>query len=190
MLNHIQPFGIKLLGAGALLTLTLFSGTLSASAAEKVVLKYGPFARSVAVDDLIEYSKTGNATGNLASLLRVVKPDQRKAMMGLLQAKLPLGVVQVDKLIRSPIGDKFLKEMASATILPGKAGSEEKALRSAAILSAAQDKSIGFGTMLRKYPTPTMTVDLPALMNIFQTNPTVGALLGGGGFSAPPTQTP
>lgn len=190
MRNHIQHFGSKLFGGGVLLTLTLFSGSLSASAAETVVLKYGPFARSVSVDSLISYASTGKATGNLASLLSVVKSDQRESMAGLLKAKLPFGVVQTDQLIRSPIGDQFLKEIATATILPGNSDSEVKALRSAAVLAAAQDKSISFGTMLQKYPTPTMTVDLPVLIKILKTNPMVGALLGGGGLSAPPTDAP
>lgn len=185
MLNHIQQFGVKVVGAGTILTLTLLSSALSASAAEKVVLKYGPFARSVSVDSLTNYASTGEATGNLASLLRVVKADQRQSMMGLLNTKLPFGVVQVDKLMRSPIGEQFLNDMASATILPG--GEEVKALRAAAILASAQDKSLSFGTLLQKYPTQTLTVDLPVLMKVLKTNPAVGALLGGGtgSFGAP-----
>ena len=75
--------------------------------------------------------------------------------------------------------------MASATILPG--GEEVKALRAAAILASAQDKSLSFGTLLQKYPTQTLTVDLPVLMKVLKTNPAVGALLGGGAgsFGAP-----
>ena len=168
-----------LLGAGTVLT--LFSS--SSLAAEKVVLKYGPFARSVSVESLQSFASTGKATGDLASLLRVVKSEQRQSMVGLLNTKLPFNVVQVDKLIRSPIGEQFLNEVAVATILPG--GSEAKALRSAVILAAAQDNSVSFGTMLEKYPTKTLTVDLPALMKILKTNPMVGSLLGG---SAKPPQ--
>ena len=144
MLNHIQKFGGKVVGAGTVLALTIASSAVSASAAEKVVLKYGPFYRSVSADSLANYAATGEATGNLASLLKVVGSDQRKSMQGLLKSRLPFGVVQVDKLMRSPIGQQFVKDMASATILPG--GEEEKALRSAAILAAAQDKSLSFGT--------------------------------------------
>ena len=170
-----------LLGVGA--GITLFSS--SSLAAEKVVLKYGPFARSVSVESLKSFASTGKATGDLASLLSVVKSEQRQSMAGLLNARLPFGVVQVDKLMRSPMGEQFLNEIAVATILPG--DSEAKALRSAAILAAAQDDSLSFGTMLEKYPTKTLTVDVPALMKILKTNPLVGGLLGG---SAKPPQSP
>ncbi|NJN23791.1 MAG: alpha/beta hydrolase [Acaryochloridaceae cyanobacterium RL_2_7] len=186
MLNHIRKFSGQVVGTGTVLALTIASSAVSANAAEKVVLKYGPFYRSVSVDALTTYSTTGEATGDLASLLKVVGSDQQQSMQGLLKSRLPFDVVQVDKLIRSPIGQQFLKDMASATILPG--GEEEKALRSAAILAAAEDKSLSFGTLIQKYPTPTLTVDLPVLMRVLKTNPAVGALIGGGaaGFGAPP----
>ena len=178
MVHHIQRLRASLVVSAGMF-LTLFSG--SALAAETVVLKYGPFARSVSVGSLKTFADTGKAPQDLASLLKVVKSDQRQSMAGLLNTKLPFGVVQVDKLLRSPIGEQFLNDFASATILPG--DSEVKALRSAAILAAAQDKSISFGTMLEKYPTKTMTIDLPALMKVLKNNPAIGSLLGSQGGS-------
>ncbi|MEM9135807.1 MAG: alpha/beta hydrolase [Cyanobacteria bacterium P01_F01_bin.42] len=180
MVNPIQRLGVAAL-LGASTTFTLFSG--SAFAAEKVVMKYGPFSRSVSVESLKSYASSGKASPELASLLRVVKSEQRQSIAGLLNTRLPFNVVQVDRLLRSPIGERFLSSMAEATILPG--DSEVKALRSAAILAASEDEALSFGTLLEKYPTETLTINVPVLLRIFQSNAGLGSLLGGGGFASP-----
>lgn len=192
MLNQIQQLGVKVMGLGAIVGLTILGNISSASAAETVILKYGIFAWSVPVDDLTSYASGGSEpSGGIASLLKAVTSDDRPSVLKLLDTQFPFGVLQVDQIIKSPVGDKFLNELAAATILPGE--SEVKALRSAALVTAAEDKSLSFGGMLKRYPTPTLTVNLPVLLRVFKANgPTLGALIGGSGgnFSPPPTNLP
>jgi hypothetical protein len=192
MLNQIQQLGVKVMGLGAIVGLTILGSISSASAAETVILKYGIFSSSIPVDDLTSYARGGSEpSGGIASLLKAVTSEDRPSVMKLLDTQFPFGVLQVDQIIKSPVGDKFLNELAAATILPGE--SEVKALRSAALVTAAEDKALSFGGMLKRYPTPTLTVNLPVLLKTFKANgPTLGALIGrsGGNFSPPPTNLP
>lgn len=180
MLNYFRHAGIQATSIITLAGVATFTLIPTAHAAEEVTLKHGIFRQTVTVDSLRDYAKTGNATGNLASLLRVVSGKQRESLTGLLKTRLPYGVVEVDRLLKSPVGQKVLNDMAEATILPGKA-SEVLALRSAALGAASQDKSLSFVTLIEKYPTPNLTVDLPKLNSVFSSNPALGALLGGQG---------
>jgi len=191
MLNQIQPFRLKLFGIGTLLGLSFFSTVHPVSAAETVILKYGIFSQSIPVSALTGGSSDSQGSGELQALLKVISPDDRPSILRLLDTTLPFGVLQVDQIIKSPVGEKFLNELAAATILPG--DSEVKALRSAALVTAAEDKSLSFSGMLKRYPTQTLTVNLPLLIKTFRSNgPALGALLGGQGqtFSPPPTNRP
>ncbi len=179
MLNFSRHIGAKkVVAVSALMGLSLFTHAPVSQAAEDVTLKAGPFSRKVTVDSLKSYASTGQASGSLGSVLKVVKAEQRKSLTELLQARLPYGVVEADKLLKSPIGDQVLKQVATATILPGddEGKSETLALRSAIIGAAAQDKNISFITLLEKYPTPNLTVDIFKLSKILS-NPALSVLL-------------
>lgn len=195
MLDRIQSIFVKGVGIGVVSSFTLGVSTLSAGAAENVVLKYGIFSRSVPVESLTNFAETGQASGGIEAFLGSIPTDDRPAIVKLLDTKLPFGVLQVDQILQSPTGEQFLNDLASATILPG--DSEVKALRSAAILSAAEDKSLSFSSMLRKYPTQTLTVDLPKLLKTLKGSSAMGQLLKGGlqqgglqNVSPPPTNLP
>ncbi|MCM1981374.1 alpha/beta hydrolase [Lyngbya confervoides] len=184
----IRRLSLPLVSMGALIG--VFIGGLQAQAAEKVTLKYGPFYRSVSVAELKDYASSGKTSGSLTSLLGVVGSDQRQSLLGLLNTTLPYDVLQVDRLLRSPLGEQLLKDMAAATILPGAEGTEALALRSAAVTAAAADKQLSFVTLLEKYPVPTLTVDLPLLMQVLKSNPALGALIKApAGGAAPNPQT-
>ena len=180
MLNTLRRTGAKLLGMSMLMGLGLFALAPTARAAEDLTLKFGPFRRTVTVDSLKEYASTGKATGNLRSVLSVVKSDQRQSLNGLLQTRLPYGVVEVDRLMRSAIGSQILTQVAGATLLPANDPKVDEievlALRSAIIGAAAQDQNIQFLTLLEKYPTPNLTVDI-AKLNKILANPALRPLL-------------
>ena len=176
MLNSIRHVGAKVAGASALVCLSMIALTPAAQAAEDLTLKFGPFRRTISIASLREFTTNGRATGNLASLLKVVKSEQRQSLTGLLQTQLPYDVVAADRLLRSPIGGQVLKQVAQATILPGGGDTEILALRSAIIGAAAQDKNVQFLTVLEKYPTPNLTVDIAALSKILS-NPAFRSFL-------------
>ena len=191
MINRLKKYALKMIGVGALLGFGLSVGP--ASAAEKVTLKYGIFSRSIPVEALTGYAKTQQATGGLESLLRSVSDDDRSALLKLLNARFPFGVLQVDQILKSPVGATFLKDVAGATQLPGRdEEAEVKALRSAALVTAATDKSLSFSGMLERYPTENLTINLPALLKTLKGSQALGQLVQGGlqNVAPPPTNLP
>jgi hypothetical protein len=161
--------------------------------AEKVTAKYGPFYRSIPVSDLQQYAETGKTTPLLDSFLRLVDAKERDKMRNGLNLKLPFNVVTVDKLFKSPMADQLLTQVADATILPGDV--EKVALRGAIITAAASKEGLGTMSILKSYPTPTLTVDMKKMLKIMEATkggiPGLGGMGGmmpsGGGTGAPGT---
>lgn len=175
-------------GAASALTLLGMEALTNAPgwAADKITVKYGPFYRSVAVQDLADYSATGKPSSELASLLSLVDEKEKESLKQGLQLKFPFDVVAVDELLKSPLADGLLTQVADATILPG--DTEKVALRGAMLISASSPEGLGTLSLLRSYPTPTLTVDLKKLLKLMESNK--GALQGLGGMMAPGGATP
>ena len=179
-----------MLGAAATLAMVgveSFGLTQGGWAAEKVTVKYGPFYRSVGVADLAQYASSGQATPELASLLSLVKEEEKTSLKEGLNLKFPFDVVAVDKLINSPLADGMLTQVADATILPGDV--EKVALRGALLIAASSQEGLGTLSLLNSYPTPTLTIDLKKLLKLMEANKGalqgMGALMQGGGAGAP-----
>jgi sialic acid synthase SpsE len=136
--------------------------------AQKVTAKYGPFYRSIAVADLEQYAETGKASSELNSFLRLVKEKQRESFRKALRMKLPFDVVTVDEMLKSPLAEQLLTQVAEVTILPGHV--EKEAMRSAIVAAAASKEGLGTLSVLRNYPTPTLTVDLQKMVKMMKAN--------------------
>ena len=158
-----------MLGAGAM--------SRPGIAAEKVSMFYGPFGRSVSVAALRQYAETEQAPPELAPLLRLVSAEQRATLLTALQTQLPFDVVAVDQLLRSPLGEPILDQVADVTRLPG--GAEKQALRGAMIVAAASPEGLSVISFLEAYPTPTMTIDLRKAMPLLESTDGLGSLLQG-----------
>jgi hypothetical protein len=136
--------------------------------AQKVTAKYGPFYRSIAVADLERYAETGKASPELSSFLRLVKEKKRESFRKALRLKLPFDVVTVDEMLKSPLADQLLTQVAEVTILPGHV--EKEAMRSAIVAAAASKEGLGTLSVLKNYPTPTLTIDLQKMLVMMKAN--------------------
>lgn len=162
--------------------------SLPGRAAEKVTVSYGPFGRSLKVSDLREYSETGRPPRELASLLSVIGKEERASLLTGLKFKVPLNVVVMDKLLRSPQGDQILTQIAGATSLPG--GAEKLALRSALIGAAASKDGLGILSFLEAYPTQRLKINVPEAQKLLKSGSSLlGGFMGGQfpGGETPPT---
>ncbi|NCJ05651.1 alpha/beta hydrolase [Synechococcales cyanobacterium C] len=128
-----------------------------AIAAERLILKYGPFRRSIPVSDLRYLADTGRPTPELAAYLRLAKQDP-----DLLRQRLTEPVaadpVQLDRLLNSPLGHVALDEASRILHTPARQA-DRQALRAALILSASQDQEITVLSTLENYPTPEVELD-------------------------------
>ena len=180
--------------SSSLMLASLSCMSLSGRAAEKVTVSYGPFGRSLKVSDLRKYSETGRPPRELASLLSVIGEEERASLLTGLKLKLPLNVVIMDKLLRSPQGDQILTQIASATSLPG--GAEKLALRSALIGAASSKDGLGILSFLEAYPTQRLKINVPEAQKLLKSGSSLlggfmgGEVPGGDAPSAPPASPP
>jgi hypothetical protein len=165
-MNHARHLLYSL--SSALMVVGLSCTNLPSNAAEKITITYGPFGRSVAVSDLRRYLETGSAPPELASLLSVVGQQEKASLLSGLKFTIPLNVVVMDQLLRSPQGEQLLTQIAGVTSLPG--GAEKLALRSALIVSAASKDGVGLLSFLEAYPARTMRVDIPAVQKLLKSS--------------------
>ena len=137
--------------------LTALYGLLPVWAAERVLLKYRGFSRTVAVADLATLAASGEAPENLASLLEA-SGQQPEQLRSLLTNSLSASPVVLDKALNSRPGEWMLAQLGTA-IHPVTGEASQQALRAAIILSAADDNTLTLLEILENYPTPEVVLE-------------------------------
>ncbi|NMF86769.1 alpha/beta hydrolase [Nodosilinea sp. P-1105] len=128
-----------------------------ALAAERVVLRYRGFSRSVPVEDLAILAETGEAPRSVAGLLRQAGQDP-SAVQSALNRPIPADPVMLDRALNSVPGG-WLLDQVGETIRPAAGGRSRQALRSALVLSAADDNQITLIEVLQNYPTAEVVLE-------------------------------
>lgn len=178
-LSWVSRVRQSLLGLSGLSLVLALEGLFvaPAPAAENVVFKAGPFARSLPVQDLRTYAETQSASPQLKPLLRRFKSEDQAMLREFLQIKYPLNVVAVDNLLRTDYGQKFLSDAAKLTVRRDDA--EVQALRAALILGTRPSEGLGVISFLEAYPSENLTVDLPQAFKFIKENNQILQRLGG-----------
>ncbi len=140
--------------------------TPQAQAAENLVFVSGAFRRSIAVADLEDLAKTGQARGLLSDVLAISKQNPA-TVAKLLNESISLPITLVSRLLNTKIGEAILKRIA-AVIFPLKADQEGiPALRSALVLGLVEGKgSLSAISFFKAYPVQEMEVSIPALLSL------------------------
>lgn len=126
-------------------------------AAERVVIKYGPFAESVSVAELTTLAEHGETSPGLASLLRLAKQEPQ-GLQKLLNQQVKVNAVTLDRLLNSPIGNVALERLGQTIHTPAKEA-DVQALRAALVLSASKDGNITLLEALQNYPTEEVQLE-------------------------------
>lgn len=138
------------LGVGMLAGIVL-SGS-QAQAASKITMIIGPLNRSITLAELETLANKNESAGDLKTVLGIAKQSNEQAGK-FLQQEFPFGLIQADRLLNSQAGvallDRISKIIAPRT--SNKMGTQ--ALRSAIILSLADDGKMTPLELVRKYPT-------------------------------------
>jgi len=135
-------------------------------AASEITFRYAVFEESLSVKDLRAYAETHLASSQLKHLLSFLGSKNQEAVQEVLQVKLPLNIVTVDKVLNTELGEKLLSEAAKVTIHRDNAG--VLALRAASILGTRSPEGLSVITFLEAYPSQKITFDLkeiPKLIN-------------------------
>lgn len=155
---------IKVVGRSALCTLfvTLSLGFAGqASAAERLTLRLGPFAQSVAIADLENFAETGEVSTTLKPFSTVLTPQVRQLLSRRLQIDPNMTEKFIDDLLRSSDGARLLEKIGLA--LPE---SNVEQLQAALFLAARQANGLSVLSFLRAYPEDEVVVDASSAIAI------------------------
>ncbi|WP_299484468.1 alpha/beta hydrolase [Acaryochloris sp. IP29b_bin.137] len=139
---------------------------LPAGAAEQVVFKYGPIARSVPVSSLRQLADTGRAPADLKVYLDLAEQDPQD-VSEILTRPFAISPTQLDQLLNSPFGDAMLDE-AGEIMHPPSNRANRQAIRSALVLDASRDGEITILDTLESYPTNTVEIEGERLLEAYQ----------------------
>lgn len=159
-----------LLGAGVL------GAAVPVSAAESVVVNFGPLSRSFSIAEFQTLAETGQPSRKLRWYLNTagVKPS---TVRSLLTREIPVPLELVDQVLNSLPGEFGLYQVGQI-ISPSQGDASLQAMRAALVLSAANDNQISLLEVLENYPTQELHVDGIGLM---RTARDVQTLMSGAG---------
>ncbi|MBZ8179621.1 alpha/beta hydrolase [Oscillatoria salina] len=131
------------------------------SAAERLTLRLGPLQRSVAVNDLEEFAKTGKLPASLRLYAPVLTPQVRQILGNSLQIEPSVAEKFLEELLNSPDGERLIEQLSIA--LPG---SKPEQLKAAIQIAVQQADGLSAISFLRAYPAENLTVDATAAVGI------------------------
>jgi predicted dienelactone hydrolase len=128
--------------------------------AEKISFWYPPFGQFIIpISDLETFAKTGKLTKRLAFYLDNLSISQQTELRQALNTRYDISHITVSQFTYSPIGLVLMKRLGR--ILQGEGYQNGLlALRSAIILSAASPEGLTPINVLRRFPLPTIELDL------------------------------
>ncbi len=129
----------------------------SAIATEQVVLKYGIFSESLAVEELTTFAQTGELSSSLRINFALARLNP-KLVRQVLTEPVKVDLILLDRVLNSPIGNLLLDEISQTIHTPSR-GADRQALRSALILSASRDRQVTLLEVIENYPTSEVEVE-------------------------------
>jgi predicted dienelactone hydrolase len=141
-----------------LCTLALMLGScwaMPVSAAERLLLRLGPFEQSIEIEDLERFAKTGELPGNLRAFSVVLNQDVRNILLQRLQIDPNITDRVIKDWLRSPAAEQLIKSLGDA--LPN---SSIEQVQAAISIATRQANGLSAISLLRAFPGESVTVDV------------------------------
>jgi predicted dienelactone hydrolase len=139
--------------------------TCPALGAERVQLSYGILERSIPIDSLETYARTGKVDNDLAAYVQSVDSKELARLRRVLLAPIPLNAVEISQFLYTPIGERLLANLGgiiqTQSRQPG-----FYAIRAALILAASNPQDFTLLNVLRKFPSETISINLNRSLKI------------------------
>ncbi|MGB3692530.1 MAG: alpha/beta fold hydrolase [Spirulinaceae cyanobacterium] len=152
---------VKLIGSASTFLIALTCAISPAAAAERLILRLGPFERSVAVKDLEEFANTGKIPPSLRVYSPVLTPQIGELLSRQLQVDPSVADKFIEELLSSADGDRLLSQLKTA--LPE---SSIEQLKAGIYLALRQANGISAISFLQAYPEEELVVDATAAASI------------------------
>jgi predicted dienelactone hydrolase len=152
---------------GSLTVWAILTTISSVQAAERVEIGIGPIEFGISVKELETYAKQGRVGKELEPFLGSIEAKDRKYIRQFLELKSDFTPLQVSQFFRSAVGENILiyvgNLVQSVRLSAPKSKhnvNSAKSIRTGLIAAAADPNGLSLLTFLRKYPAPTMRLNL------------------------------
>lgn len=146
-----------------LLLTSLQAGT--AQAANRVTVTYGLLERSLSVEALNQYAKTGQVSRELRGYLANLDDEQENQLRQALLARAELNMVAVSQFLYTEQGEILLQRLGEVIRTEANL-SGFYAIRAALILAAAQPEGLTALNVLKQFPLSDIRIDLSRTLQI------------------------
>ncbi len=133
--------------------------------AERLNLSYGVLERSISIDSLETYAKTGKVNDELAAYFQYADKEQISRLRQALLTPIPLTAVQVSQFLYTPTGKTLLENLGQVIQLETRTNGFY-AIRASLILAAADPQGFTLLSVLRKFPSNAISIDLVRSLKI------------------------
>ena len=141
--------------------------TPSSLAAERIYFSYGAIERTISVASLEAYAKEGKIDDDLATYAEYVNPQRLIQLQRVLQARIQLSPVAVSQFLYTPVGETLLERLGEVIQTEARQPGFY-ALRAALILAAADQDGLTLLSVLEKFPTRSVRIDLGRSLEIME----------------------
>ncbi|BAZ68929.1 putative dienelactone hydrolase [Fischerella sp. NIES-4106] len=133
--------------------------------AERLTLSYGLLERSIPVESLENYARTGKIDDELAAYFQYAPKERLQQLKELLLTPIPLNAVQVSQFLYTPIGERLLENFA--TVIEGDSRATGLyGIRAALILAAAEPEGLTLLNVVRKFPSSQISINLARALEL------------------------
>ncbi|MBF1991085.1 alpha/beta hydrolase [Fischerella thermalis] len=133
--------------------------------AERLTLSYGLLERSISVQSLEDYARTGKIDDELAAYFQYAPKERLEQIKQVLLTPIPLNVVQVSQFLYTPIGERLLENLA--TVIEGETRATGLyGIRAALILAAVEPEGLTLLNVLRKFPSSRLSINLARALQL------------------------
>ncbi|MDJ0694306.1 alpha/beta hydrolase [Mastigocoleus sp. MO_188.B34] len=127
-------------------------------AAEKVVLRFGPFTESISLTELQSIANQGEVPKNFKIYTKKLSSEEGRLFVEALKTKIPINVVAASKLLNTRIGTTILKDLNAVIRRKDKAGVQ--AIRAGVVLGATAPEGFSILNFIAAYPSKRLEIDL------------------------------
>lgn len=147
--------------------IALESSDSPAIANKSLVIRFGPLGRSISMQDLTYFAETGVLPRGWGSLFRIAGVDPTTVQTALNQT-VSVNLRFLDRTLNSLLGEYLLYQVGQVVHTPSDTANIQ-ALRSASILSVADDGQLSLLELLQRYPTQDVYLDGARLARLGRT---------------------
>ncbi len=157
--KHFQPFPERIFGVKSLLCGLTFAcctsvALPSASAAETITIRFGPYQQLVKVADLEEFANTGKLPSSLQGFSSIIPSQTRELLQRRLEIDPAVADKFTDELQKTSLGKRLITSLKAAV-----PGSSIESVQGAISLALRQVNGLSVVGFLQAYPQQNVTVD-------------------------------